>query len=105
MSMMPNVLLTVWRSPTQTSVQHLFTPAVPVEHSVAIMRCLATRAGRAVAAEVIQERKVRTPQGSEPANGGVFGCMAKRRQVQQKTNQPIGFVRVSSKFRTYQADG
>jgi len=37
------------------------------------------------------ERKVRTLQGSEPANGGAFDCDSlniERRQVQQRKDQP-----------------
>ena len=40
--------------------------------NTALLYCpsLAKRTGRAVAADSIQERKVRTLKGSEPANGG-----------------------------------
>ena len=73
------------------------------------MRCLAKGAGRAVAAGAIQGRKVRTLQGSEPANGGasetisdirfrIFDLKPRaaihfgRRQVQQRRDQPTGWV-------------
>ena len=64
----------------------------PFEHWFAIIRKPCKRTGRAVAAGESRERKVRTLQGSEPANGGAPGrseMTAGRRQVQQKVNQPL----------------
>ena len=67
-----------------------FGRAVPVDHGLIYSQVPAgEQVGRSLL--IFQERKVRTLQGSEPANGGAFDDLRLRSRttkVQQKVNQP-----------------